>query len=132
MRGFSEKVWADLVKSKWMILAGEGVGVLIAFIWIFLMRFIAGIMVWLSLFLTIALLGLSTGYTWIKYDSFQDGTPGITDVNPIEEGFGIYLQLKDTWLAFFIISIILLVIIFLVTLFLRKKSVWPLLSSLSP
>ena len=121
LSGFSEKVWADLVESKWMILAGEGVGVLIAFIWIFLMRFIAGIMVWLSLFLTIALLGLSTGYTWIKYDSFQQSTPGITDVNPIEEGFGIYLQLKDTWLAFFIISIILLVIILLVTLFLRKR-----------
>ena len=120
LRGFSEKVWADLVRSKWMILAGEGVGVLIAFLWIFLMRFIAGVMVWLSLFLTIGLLGLSTAYTWVKYDSFQ-GTPGITDVNPIEEGFGIYLQLKDTWLAFFIISIILLVIILLITLFLRKR-----------
>ena len=121
LSGFSEKVWADLVSSKWMILAGEGVGVLIAFIWIFLMRFIAGIMVWLSLLLTIGLLGLSTGYTWIKYDSFQAGTPGITDVNPIEEGFSIYLQLKDTWLAFFIISIVLLVIVLLVTLFLRKR-----------
>ena len=119
--GFSEKVWADLVNSKWMILAGEGVGVLIAFLWIFLMRFIAGIMVWLSLFLTIALLGVSTAYTWLKYDSFQASTPGITDVNPIEEGFGIYLQLKDTWLAFFILSIVLLVIILLVTLFLRKR-----------
>ena len=121
MSGFSEKVWADLVSSKWMILAGEGVGVVIAFIWIFLMRFIAGIMVWLSLFLTIALLGLTTGYTWLKYDSFQGSTPGLTDVNPIEEGFDIYLQLKDTWLAFFIISIILLVIVLLVTLFLRKR-----------
>ena len=120
LRGFSEKVWADLVKSKWMILAGEAVGVLIAFLWIFLMRFVTGIMVWLSLFLTIGLLGLSTAYTWVKYDSFQ-GTPSITDVNPIEDGFGIYLQLKDTWLAFFIISIILLIIIVLVTLFLRKR-----------
>ena len=117
LRGFSEKVWADLVKSKWMILAGEAVGVLIAFLWIFLMRFVTGIMVWLSLFLTIGLLGLSTAYTWVEYDSFQ-GTPSITDVNPIEDGFGIYLQLKDTWLAFFIISIILLIIIVLVTCFL--------------
>ena len=33
----------------------------------------------------------------------------------------VYLQLRDTWLAFFIISVVLLCVILLVTLFLRKR-----------
>merc|ERR1719319_465672 len=32
----------------------------------------------------------------------------------------VYLQLRDTWLAFFIISVVLLCVILLVTLFLRQ------------
>ena len=125
-RGFAERVWSDLVASKWMILAGEGIGVVVAFIWIFLMRFIASIMVWLSLFATIALLSLCAAYSWLKYDSFGqletvNEETGITDINPFTQGFEMYLQIRDTWLAFFIISVVSLTIIVLITLFLRKR-----------
>ena len=124
-RGFAERVWADLVTSKWMILAGMGVGVLLAFVWIILMRFIASIMVWVSMFATIGLLGMSAAYTWIKYDSFpvtkDQSETDITDVNPITDGFDAYLQIRDTWLALFIISLIIFVVVVLITLFLRKR-----------
>jgi len=124
LRGVAEKVWADLVNSYWMILAGLGVSVAVAFIWIFLMRFIAGVMVWLSLFLTIALLGMSTAYSWVRYDNLRsDPSAGgsVFDVNPITGRLESYLELRDTWLAFFIISAILLGVILLVTLFLRNR-----------
>ena len=58
-QGFAERVMSDLVSSKWMILAGEGIGVLVAFIWILMMRFMASVMVWASLignFLVVLLL----------------------------------------------------------------------------
>merc|ERR1719322_845179 len=108
-----------------MILAGMGIGVLLAFIWIILMRFLASVMVWVSMIATICLLGMSAAYTWIKYDSFpvtkdQEET-GITDVNPITDGFDAYLQIRDTWLALFIISLIIFVVVVLITLFLRKR-----------
>ena len=124
LRGFAEKVWADLVDSKWMILAGQGVSVAVAFIWIFLMRFIAGVMVWLSLFLTIALLGMSTAYSWVRYDSLRSEPSAggsIFDVNPITQDLESYLELRDTWLVFFIVSAVLLGVILLVTLFLRNR-----------
>jgi len=124
LRGVAEKVWADLVNSYWMILAGLGVSVAVAFIWIFLMRFIAGVMVWLSLFLTIALLGMSTAYSWVRYDNLRsDPSAGgsVFGVNPITDKLESYLELRDTWLAFFIISAILLGVILLVTLFLRNR-----------
>ena len=50
------------------------------------MRFIAGVMIWLSLGLTIALLAVSSVYTWMKYDELK-GVPAangsIWNVNPI-------------------------------------------------
>ena len=54
------------------------------------MRFIAGIMIWLSLGLTIALLAVCSVYTWMKYTEME-GVPAadgsIWDVNPIEQVF---------------------------------------------
>ena len=52
------------------------------------MRFIAGVMIWLSLGLTIALLALSSAYTWMKYDDLKnvpDAEGSIWDVNPISQ-----------------------------------------------
>ena len=118
-RGFAEAVWSDVMASKWMILAGEGVGVLVAFVWIILMRFVATVMIWLSLLASVALLGLSSAYTWLKYKSFEDAAPGTSTVDP--DGFSAYLNIKETWLALFIISVLLLAIILLVTIFLRKR-----------
>ena len=123
-RGFAEQVWADLVTSKWMILAGMGVGVGVAFIWIILMRFIASIMVWTSLISTLGLLGLAAAYSWVKYSAFKDGEMTVTSAesgDSITNAFDAYLQLRNTWLALFIISTTLLAIIALITLFLRKR-----------
>ena len=118
-RGFAEAVWSDVMASKWMILAGEGVGVLVAFVWIILMRFVATVMIWLSLLASVALLGLSSAYTWLKYKSFEDAAPGTGTVDP--DGLSAYLNIKETWLALFIISVLLLAILLLVTIFLRKR-----------
>ena len=103
------------------------------------MRFIAGIMIWLSLGLTIALLAVCSVYTWMKYTEME-GVPAadgsIWDVNPIEQvilclslnssslhsqDLSVYLQLKETWLGLFIVSVSLCAIILLVTIFLRKR-----------
>merc|ERR1711972_345295 len=81
-------------------------------------------MVWLSLFLTIALLAMSTAYSWVRYDSLRSDTSAggsIFDVNPITQNLNSYLELRDTWLVFFIISAVLLGVILLVTLFLRNR-----------
>ena len=52
------------------------------------MRFIAGVMIWLSLGLTIALLAVTSVYTWMKYDDLK-GEPAadgsIWNVNPMTQ-----------------------------------------------
>merc|ERR1719239_1937001 len=67
-----ENIFSDFVRAKWILLAGIGISVAICFFWIFLMRFIAGVMIWLSLALTIALLAVSSVYTWMKYSELED------------------------------------------------------------
>ena len=89
-----------------------------------LMRFITSIMVWVSLLATLGLLGLAAAYSWVKYSAFRDGEVTVTapgDGDSVTNTFDAYLQLKDTWLALFIISTIFLVVIALITLFLRKR-----------
>ena len=108
------------------------------------MRFIAGVMIWLSLGLTIALLAVCSVYTWMRYDDLK-GEPAanesIWNVNPMTQvtssfilvlqnfqnflppfqDLDVYLRLRDTWLVLFIISVSLCAIILLITIFLRKR-----------
>jgi len=124
LQQFAEKFLSDLVKTWPMLLAGVGISLAISFFWIFLMRFIAGVMIWLSLGLTIALLAVSSVYTWMKYDDLK-GEPAadgsIWNVNPMTQDLEVYLRLRDTWLVLFIISVSLCAIILLITIFLRKR-----------
>jgi len=124
LQQFAEKIFSDLAKARWMLLAGVGISLAISFFWIFLMRFIAGVMIWLSLGLTIALLAVSSVYTWMKYDDLK-GEPAadgsLWNVNPITQGLDVYLGLRVTWLVMFIISVSLCAIILLITIFLRKR-----------
>jgi len=124
LQQLAEKIFADLVKARWMLLAGVGISVAISFFWIFLMRFIAGVMIWLSLALTIALLAVSSVYTWMKYSELEDvpnADGSIWNVNPMYQEWDVYLGLRDTWLVLFIISVSLCAIILLITIFLRKR-----------
>ena len=153
LQTIAERIFSDFAKAKYMLLAGVGIskisdpflsrllssGVAISFFWIFLMRFIAGVMIWLSLGLTIALLAVSSAYTWMKYDELK-GVPSanesIWNVNPIYEvtfpffyqysflpyqEWDTYLELRDTWLGLFIVSVSLCAIILLITIFLRNR-----------
>ena len=114
----SRTLRSDLMETWWMIALALLGATVFAFIWIILMRFIASIMVWTSLISTLGLLGLAAAYSWVKYSAFEEGEiPVVEGGNP----FDAYLQLRNTWLALFIISSTLLATIALITLFLRKR-----------
>ena len=138
-RGLAEEVWADVVSSQWMILAGVGISAVVSVAWIMIMRYVAIIMIWLSLGASILLLAISSVYTWLKYITFEnadftndDKRLCVTHENGTHvaticrttvdlEAFTAYLNVKETWLVLFIISLIFLVIIVLIVIFLRKR-----------
>lgn len=58
LRTYGEKILNDVVESKWIILGGILLSSLVSFLWIILMRFVAAVMVWASIILSVALLGI--------------------------------------------------------------------------
>jgi len=122
-RQLAEKVWADLVSSWPWILGGQIVSLFVSFFWIILVRFIPGPMIYLSMVLSLALLGLGAAYSWIKYDDLeQQGSPSdVFVVNPLQDDLSDYLAISGTWLVFFITCVVLFAILFLIMIFLRKR-----------
>ena len=58
VRSYGEKILYDLQESWYYIVIGIFAGAFISFIWIIMMRFVAAVMVWASIILSILMLGI--------------------------------------------------------------------------
>ncbi|KAK2157275.1 hypothetical protein LSH36_194g05083 [Paralvinella palmiformis] len=117
---YGTKIFQDVQASWPMILIGLTIGALIAFIWILLMRCLAGPVVWLTLLSFLALFTFGCYYSFTKYVALKNDS-SYSGVWTFTTNLSSYLNLKETWLAFGIIAAVLLGIIIIVLLFLRKR-----------
>ena len=58
LKSLGEKVFQDLKSAWWQILLAICLGGFVSFMWVIMMRFIAAVMVWSSILLSIGLLGM--------------------------------------------------------------------------
>merc|ERR1719419_626770 len=127
LREFVEKVGNDLADTYWMIGVALIGSTVTSFIWIILMRFFTGIMVWASIFLLFAVAGSTLAYSIYRYRwiidhvNLEDSSKNIFEVDFTPEYFQEVLMLKDTWLAFIVILSIILGIILLILIALRQR-----------
>uniref|UniRef100_A0A3Q1GIC2 Choline transporter-like protein n=1 Tax=Acanthochromis polyacanthus TaxID=80966 RepID=A0A3Q1GIC2_9TELE len=117
------KIFEDYTQSWYWILLGLVIAMLVSLLFIILLRFLAGIMVWVMIALVILVLGYGIFHCYMEYAALK-GEPG-SNVTLQELGFQtdftVYLQIRQTWLAFMIILAIVEVIIILLLIFLRKR-----------
>ncbi|RVE69082.1 hypothetical protein OJAV_G00074180 [Oryzias javanicus] len=117
------KIFEDYTQSWYWILIGLAIAMVISLLFIVLLRFLAAIMVWIVVALVIVVIGYGIFHCYMEYASLQ-GEPGanvtITELG-FQTDFAVYLQLRQTWLAFMIILAIMEVIIILLLIFLRKR-----------
>ncbi|CAJ1075413.1 choline transporter-like protein 2 isoform X2 [Xyrichtys novacula] len=117
------KIFEDYTQSWYWILLGLVIAMVTSLLFIILLRFLAGIMVWIMIVLVIAVIGYGIFHCYMEYAALK-GEPG-ADVTLQDLGFqtdfAVYLQIRQTWLAFMIILAILEVIIILLLIFLRKR-----------
>ncbi|GLD60355.1 choline transporter-like protein 2 isoform X3 [Lates japonicus] len=117
------KIFEDYTQSWYWILLGLVIAMLISLLFIILLRFLAGIMVWIMIALVIIVIGYGIFHCYMEYAALK-GEPG-ANVTLQELGFqtdfSVYLQIRQTWLAFMIILAIVEVIIILLLIFLRKR-----------
>ncbi|XP_074655894.1 choline transporter-like protein 2 isoform X3 [Tubulanus polymorphus] len=116
----AQSVLADLEASWWMLIVGLVISAIIALIWILIMRWIAGVMVWLSLILFIALFAFGTYYGFKEYVRLKDSV-GSQGALEFKLNLSYYAARQETWLAIGIICAVILGIVLLILLILRNR-----------
>ncbi|XP_072015999.1 choline transporter-like protein 2 isoform X1 [Amphiura filiformis] len=120
LRGFLEFLYQDFISSWWLILIGLAIGMALSLIWIILMRWIAGPMVWGSIFLIYGVLGVGMYFCYKQYFDLEDmrvSDPTFAFLATLSD----FLRLQKTWLTFGIILLVIFLVILLVTLCLCNR-----------
>ena len=143
LRQTGEKVFADLQETYWMIGIALIGACFLSFIWIILMRFLTGLMVWGSILIVFLGTGGALGYCGYRlYFAYLDEDPRaqekfyqvveklfmfdiisfymIFQLNITPEIIEDFLIQSDTWLAFTVILGVLFLVIICLFIFLRK------------
>ncbi|XP_072568196.1 choline transporter-like protein 2 isoform X2 [Paramormyrops kingsleyae] len=123
LRMVAMKIFEDYTQSWHWILLGLVMAMIFSLIFIVLMRFLAGIMIWIMIFLVIAVIGYGIFHCYLEYSrlKFEPGANiTIRDLG-LQTDFSVYLEIRQTWLAFLIILCILELVIVLLLIFLRKR-----------
>ncbi|KAL6455789.1 hypothetical protein MHYP_G00356400 [Metynnis hypsauchen] len=122
-RQVAMRIFEDYTQSWHWILLGLVIAMVLSLLFIVLLRFLAGVMVWVMIILVILVIGYGIFHCYMQYAALK-GQPGsdvtIKDLG-LQTDFSIYLQIQQTWLAFMIILCIVEVVIFLLLIFLRKR-----------
>jgi len=120
LRGYGEKVLSDVVESWWAILLGILLATFVSFIWVILMRFVASVMVWASIILSILLLVLACVYSGFKFSQLYAEGDSFNDFE-FTTNVKSYLDLSYTWLVFMLIGGVTLLIVLLLLCFMRTR-----------
>uniref|UniRef100_A0A4W5MML2 Choline transporter-like protein n=1 Tax=Hucho hucho TaxID=62062 RepID=A0A4W5MML2_9TELE len=103
--------------------SGLVIAMVVSLIFIVLLRYLAGIMIWVMIVMVILVIGYGIFHCAMEYRSLK-GEPGsdvtIRDLG-LQTDFSVYLQIRQTWLAFMIILSIVEVVVILLLIFLRKR-----------
>ncbi|XP_056366097.1 choline transporter-like protein 2 isoform X1 [Oenanthe melanoleuca] len=122
-RQLAMKIFEDYTVSWYWIIIGLVIAMLASLTFIVLLRFLAGVMVWVMIVMVILVLGYGIFHCYMEYAKLK-GEAG-SDVSLTDLGFQtdlrVYLHLRQTWLAFLIILCVLELVIVLLLIFLRKR-----------
>ncbi|XP_043940697.1 choline transporter-like protein 2 [Protopterus annectens] len=122
-RQVAMKIFEDYTVSWYWIIIALLAAMILSLIFVVLLRFLAGIMVWVMIILVFAVLVYGIVHCYMEYaalKSEQGSDVSIKDLG-FQTDLRVYLHLRQTWLAFMIILIILILILILVLIFLRKR-----------
>uniref|UniRef100_A0AAZ3S8M2 Choline transporter-like protein n=1 Tax=Oncorhynchus tshawytscha TaxID=74940 RepID=A0AAZ3S8M2_ONCTS len=122
-RQVAMRIFEDYTVSWYWILIGLVIAMVVSLIFIVLLRYLAGIMIWVMIVMVILVIGYGIFHCAMEYRSLK-GEPGsdvtIRDLG-LQTDFSVYLQIRQTWLAFMIILSIVEVVVILLLIFLRKR-----------
>uniref|UniRef100_A0A4W4GLT2 Choline transporter-like protein n=1 Tax=Electrophorus electricus TaxID=8005 RepID=A0A4W4GLT2_ELEEL len=117
------KIFEDFTQSWYWIILALVIATILSLVFIVLLRFLAGIMVWVMIAMVLIVITYGIIHCSFMYVNLKE-TPG-ANVTLKELGFqmdlSMYLHIRQTWLAFAIILAIVELIVILLLIFLRKR-----------
>ncbi|KAL0962485.1 hypothetical protein UPYG_G00340640 [Umbra pygmaea] len=114
------KIFEDFALSWQWVIAALVIAMVVSFLFLLLMRFIAPIMVWVLIFGVLAVGAYGIYHCWWEYNSLSQSNATISSIG-FTTDFQVYLQVKETWLAFLIIISVVEAILLLTLIFLRTR-----------
>lgn len=118
----SENVLHDLNATWRYFVFAFVVALVISLLYIILLRFIAGIMIWLSILALIILFGFGSYISYKNYVQLRDTQePIVQQGNNIKGKLQSILNKEEFWVVLLITFIVLLVLILVIVIFLRKR-----------
>ncbi|KAM9848797.1 choline transporter-like protein 5-B [Aulostomus maculatus] len=117
------RIFEDYANSWDWILIGLVITMVVSLLFILLLRYTAGVLLWLIIFGVIAAIGYGIFHCYWEYSTLS-GKPGanvtISDIG-FQTDFSIYLKLSQTWFIFMISLSVIEVIIVIMLIFLRTR-----------
>ncbi len=118
-----EYAYQDLSVCGWTIIVGLAIGALIAFIWMFVLRFIIKPMIYITILVVLALLGFGSYFCFNEFIQMKNSKAKVDEYDfKFELSDLKYLgSLKETWLVSGIVTGVIFLILFFVIIFIRKR-----------
>lgn len=122
LKGIAQKAYEDLSKSYLFILIALAIGALVAFIWMFVLRFLIKPMIFLAIIAVLALNAFGVAFCVWEYLELNKTKPVELELSLDKLlDFDYLLSLKETWLGLSIVLGVIFLILLLVIIFLRKR-----------
>ncbi|PIN98067.1 hypothetical protein AB205_0054140, partial [Aquarana catesbeiana] len=116
-QNLSKKIFADFANSWSWILIALGIAMLVSLLFLILLRFTAGILVWVLIVGVIGVIGYGIYHCYMEYTNTST-TFNQVGFNP---DLSVYFHVKETWLGILIVLAVVEAILLLLLLFLRKR-----------
>lgn len=122
LQNLGQKIIQDVQQSWYWILAAMGIAMVASFLYIIVMRWIAGLVVWVTIYAVLTSLGYSVYYCWSKYKELSSNSGNTTStVLSVSTGLDSYANSEKTWYWLTIILGVILGILLLILLALYKR-----------
>ncbi|MGH0173844.1 UNVERIFIED_CONTAM: hypothetical protein FKN15_066474 [Acipenser sinensis] len=114
------KIFEDFAKSWYWIVIGLLIAMLASLLFLLLLRFVAGVMVWVLIVGVIGVIGYGIWHCYWEYSNYKANNASISAIG-FTSDVSVLLRVQETWLAFLIILAVLEVVLLLSLIFLRKR-----------
>ncbi|XP_016349231.1 choline transporter-like protein 4 [Sinocyclocheilus anshuiensis] len=114
------RIFEDFAKSWQWIVAGLVIAMVVSVLFLLLLRFTAPVLVWVLIIGVLAVGAFGIWYCYNEYMSLVSSSLTFSNVG-FTSNVQVYLQVRDTWLAFLIILCVVEAILLLALIFLRTR-----------